>query len=82
MAFMKVQYIPTIDVWTLADIYGITEHRKQLEVYTYMNLYDPVIHLFALDIAKYAGYKDATESDIADIMNRICEYIVIEYEPY
>ena len=82
MAIKKVQYIPTIDVWTLADIYGINEHRKQLEVYTYMNLYDAVIHLFALDIAKYAGYKDLTEGDIADIMTRICEYIVTEYESY
>lgn len=82
MAIEKVQYIPKRDILTLADIYGINEHRKQLEAYAYMNLCDTVIHSFALDIAKYAGYEDLTESDIADIMTRICEYIVIEYEPY
>lgn len=78
----KEQYISIIDVWHLADIFGITDHRKELEIYAYMNLDDTVIHAFALEIAKYADYKSLTESDITDIMNRIAEYVENNYTPY
>lgn len=80
MAIKKEQYIGTIDVWNLADIFGINDHRKELEIYTYQNLDDTVIYAFALEIAKYADYKSLTESVIADIMNRIAEYVEINYK--
>lgn len=81
MAIKKEAYIPTIDVWTLADIFGISDYRKELEIYTCQNLDDAVIYAFALEIAKYAKYDPLTESDIADIMNRIAEYVEINYKP-
>lgn len=80
MAIKKEQYIGTIDVWNLADIFGINDHRKELEIYTYQNLDDTVIYAFALEIAKYVDYKSLTESVIADIMNRIAEYVEINYK--
>lgn len=76
----KEQYICTLNVWILADIFGINEHRKELEYYTSINLDDLVIYSFALEIAKYADYKSLTESDIAGIMNRIAEYVEINYK--
>lgn len=80
MAIKKEQYICTLNVWNLADIFAINEHRKELEYYTYINLDDLVIYSLALEIAKYADYKSLTESDIADIMNRIAEYVEINYK--
>lgn len=76
----KEQYISTLNAWTIADIFGITEHRKELEYYTYINLDDLVIYSFALEIAKYADYKFLTNSNIVDIMNRIAEHVEIEYK--
>lgn len=76
----KEQYICTLNVWNLAGIFGINEHRKELEYYTYINLDDLVIYSFALEIAKLADYKFLTESGIVDIMNRIAEYVEINYK--
>lgn len=82
MAIIKKCFITDTNMLLLCKLFEITSHFDKFNEYSYCTLDDLTIYYMAKMIIELSPDIEENDSEIAEIMNIINDYITVHYKLY